>query len=265
VAVLGVFALLLGPASGVSAQEPEGAAGGDAAEADADATERARELFSDGIGHIEEQRWEEAEASFRQAMELRDAPSIRYNLAAVLFELDELTEASVLVRSVLADPETPDNVREPAEELEGRIGDRGGTLRIELAGDTAGVTVAVDEYELPPEDVGEPLAASTGAHTITGTRDGRTVATETAEVAGGEEATVRLEVAPTAETAAAEGLEEEAPEEESASFTAFATDWRFWAVVGGVIVVTVGIALIATSGGVEDPVDGNFEPGVIRW
>jgi tetratricopeptide (TPR) repeat protein len=43
------------------------------------------------------------------------------------------------------------------------------------------------------------------------------------------------------------------------------TDFRVWAVVGGVVVVAAVILIAVAASGTEDPVQGNFEPGVLRW
>ncbi len=194
-----------------SAQEAPAAADDAATEApaaaeDEAATERARELFSEGIGFVEEEQWEPAAERFRAALALKDAPAVRYNLALSLNELGQASEARELVEGVLADPETPPDVRAQAEALASEI----------------------------PEAEGEPAADA---------------------------------AAPSpADVAAAAQPSPEGPVAEPGGGDSLFTDWRLWAVVGGAaILIGVVAVIVATSGGVEDPVEGNFDPGVLRW
>jgi len=228
-------------------------------------TERARALFAEGVELVEQQRWEEAAARFRQTLELKPAPAVRYNLASALYSAGQVTEAEVLVDGVLDDPETDETIRAHAQDLQGVMRDEAGMLRVELAGSASGSTVAVDGYELPENRVGIDVAAAPGAHVVTATRDGREVARQEATVAVGQTTNVRLEVAPAPATTAAAGLAGSADDEPSDP--SMLEDWRLWAAIGAtaaVIVVTV-VLLATTTGGTEDPVEGNFEPGVLRW
>ena len=43
------------------------------------------------------------------------------------------------------------------------------------------------------------------------------------------------------------------------------TDFRLWAVVGGVVVLAAVVLIVVAASGTEDPVQGDFEPGVLRW
>ena len=250
--------------SGEAAEATGGGTGAEAGDEEA-RTERARALFAEGIDLVEQQRWEEAATKFRETLELKPAPAVRYNLASALYSAGQVTEAEVLVDEVLDDPETDQTIRAHAQDLQGVMRDEAGMLRVELAGSASGSTVAIDGYELPANRVGIDVAAAPGAHVVTATRDGREVAREEATVEVGQTTSVRLEVAPAPATTAAAGLEE--PTDDEPSDPSMLEDWRLWAAIGAtaaVIVVTV-VLLATTTGGTEDPVEGNFEPGVLRW
>ena len=68
-----------------------------------ESTTRARTLFAEGVRFASRREFEQAEASFREALALRDAPAIRYNLASVLFEQGEYSEALTHNARVVSD------------------------------------------------------------------------------------------------------------------------------------------------------------------
>ncbi len=219
--------------------------------------ERARTLFTDAVGLVTQQRYPEAEELFREALTLRDSPAIRYNLASVLFEQGEYPEGRALADQVLADATTPDGVREHTRALITQMDERAGHARIEVTGGEA--TVAVDGYAVPELSRDLPLAP--GAHVASASRGEGEVAREQFEIATGEHRVVSLDVS------APEAQEPEPIVEVPAGPAPLEEQWWFWtAIGGGVVVVAVVIGVVAaTSGGVEDPVQGNFEPGVLRW
>src|SRR5687767_2246374 len=78
----------------------------------ADAAERhtdlARTLFAEGVAFVSEGHFEQAEARFREALALHDAPSIRANLASALYEQGEYREALSLAEGVASDTSAPE-------------------------------------------------------------------------------------------------------------------------------------------------------------
>lgn len=261
-AVLAAQDLAPGPPA---AAEPGPEAAEPTADSSEEQTERARQLFSEGIDHVERREWEAAADKFREAQALRDAPAIRYNLASALFEMDELREADALVEGVLADPETPAEVRTHAQTLRTQIRERAGVVTVHLDGASEGVTVQVDGDAIEDDRIGAEMALSPGTHTFVATQGGLEVAREEVTVAAGESREVRLAVAPSPSEAAAAGDPFDEPVEENGE-SSLLGDWRLWAAVGGAVaVVAIVVIAVAASGGVEDPVEGNFEPGVLRW
>lgn len=228
-------------------------------------TERARQLFSEGIGHVERRDWRAAADSFREAQALRDAPAIRYNLASALFELDELREADALVAGVLADPETPEDVRSHAQTLRAQIRERAAMVTVHVDGAGQDVTVQVNGDPIDQDRIGAEMALTPGTHTFVASQGGREVAREEVTVAAADIREVRLAVAPSPMDAAGAGEPFEEPVDEGGE-TSLVGDWRLWAAVGGAVaVIAIVVIAVAASGGVEDPVQGNFEPGVLRW
>lgn len=251
---LAIALLCAAQPSAVSAQD---ALAQDAAER---RTDLARTLFQEGVQLVQEERWEEAEARFRQALENRDAPAVRYNLASVLVEQNELPEAAALIASVLADETTPENIRALATELRTHVDERAGYVRVEVSG-APDPSVALDGYTLPDRSAEVPLAP--GAHVATASRGELELARAELEIATGEHRVVQLdarEPEPEAEAVAEAPVPaHEEPLEEQ---------WWFWTAIGGgvvVVAVVIGVVAATADGGVQSPVQGNFEPGVLRW
>lgn len=231
-----------------------------------DDTERARALFHEGVGLAEQGRYAEAEERFRQALSLRAAPAIEFNLASVLFELNQYVEAADLTDGVLANGETPESVRGPARELLERVAQHVGRLTVTLSGDTDRVAVQLDEVDLAPDRLGVAMRVAAGAHDVVARRDGETVAEQRVDVGAGEESSVDLPIAPAA-AAVAEVAEPVVVAERGPDDGSLVTDWRLWAGVGaGVILLAVIIGVIAASGGgTQKPVQGNYDPPVITF
>lgn len=241
--------------SGAQESGAQDAVAQDAAERRVD---RARTAFADGVALVQTQRFAEAEALFREALALRDAPAIRYNLASVLFEQGEYPEALVHADAALADASAPPAVREPAAALRTQIAERAGYARVELTG--AGAAVAIDGYALRDPAAEIPLAP--GAHEASASRDDRVLARQRFEIATGEHRVVELDTSEPEPIAADVGpIDDAAP-------PPLHEEWWFWTAIGGGVVVValvVGIAVGVSSGGVEQPLAGDFEPGVLRW
>ena len=218
-------------------------------------TDRARSLFAEGVELVAQAQFADAEARFRQALAIRDAPAIRYNLASVLYEQGEYPEAQVENERALAAENVPAAVQTAATELRAHIAERAAYVRFELTGAATGGSISVDDYVLTQPGLEVPL--SPASHTVRVPLQGEEVARREVEVPTGEHRVITLGEA----TPVAEG-----PSEAGRSIDQ--EEW-FWPVVagGGVLVVTivaVSVGVAATSG-TEGPVEGNFTPGVIRW
>ena len=230
---------------------------GTAARADADATTRARTLFGEGVRFTAGHNYVEAEARFREALALRDAPAIRYNLASVLFEQGKYSEAQVHNERVVGDMSAPAEVRESAHQLHVQIADRAGYLRVAEGAVPAGAVVTIDGFTIEAPTLETPVAPGHRTLLITGAT-GEVVFQRELELERGARHILGLELIPRPVVATVETPSRPLDQE----------DW-FWPVVGtgiGVVVVVVVVATVAsTPNQIQEPVPGNFSPGVIRW
>lgn len=243
------------------------AAGGDTAPAGPQSdTDRARAEFALGIACIEQHETRCAIDHFRTALELHDAPAIRYNLASALFELEQYPEAARHVATVLADEEAPEDIRAHTETLHTQLQERGGTLAITVAGSAEGAEVQVDDDTIPPSQRASVIVAP-GTRVVTLVRDDQELARQEVEVTAGRPSTVELVAPPTPEEVAAQADLE--TQDVPASEPAFYEEWPFWVIVGSsaaLITLIVIAAVVATeSAPIEEPVSGNYDPGILRW
>jgi hypothetical protein len=219
---------------------------------DADAA-RARELFSQGVSVAGEHRYADAAALFRQALALRDAPTIRYNLASTLFEEQQYTEAHELATALLALTDLPDSVRTPTEALEQQIANAAALVTFVLPD---GVTGEVQVDDVPVANPSVTTALAPGHHVARAIANGSTVAEWDFDVIAAEHRAVTLVGAGAAEPAATAGSHP------------ITDEWWFWAIVGGGAAVVIGVSIgigIAVDQGNHAPVTGNFTPGIISW
>lgn len=218
---------------------------------DEERAQRARELFTEGVSLAGEHHYAEAAERFRQALTLRDAPTIRYNLASTLFEEREITEAHEIATALLAMSDLPDAVRAPTQALELQINAAGGFVRAELPDGLEAADLTVDDH--PIADPHEEFAVMPGRHTVRAVVDGTPVAQGVVEVGSGVHRTVQLEHVE---------VHEPGPE------GPITDQWWFWTAIGGGVVllgVIIGVAAGVADQNAHAPISGNFSPGVISW
>ncbi len=214
--------------------------------------EQARQLFLQGVEASQDQDWETAASRFEQALDHYRAPTIEYNLASAYLELGRIGEAGDLVASVLANPETDEETRAHAEELDEHIAEQAGTLTVEVDGDAnAGATVAIDGREIPEERVGVPRHETPGTHTVTLTRADASTEEQTVVVTQGSPA--RATFGPPLLGG-----------EDGGGGESIFTDPVFWAVAGGAVLLTVIIIIAAAASGPNE-VGGDYDPAVLRF
>jgi hypothetical protein len=216
-----------------------------------DGREQARQLFSQGVEASQNEDWETAASRFEQALDHYSAPTIEYNLASAYLELGRLGEAGDLVASILANPETDEETRALAEELDTHIGEQAGTLTIEVEGEAnTGATVAIDGRELPEDRVGVPRHESPGTHSVVLTRT---------DASTEEQSVVVTQGSPARATFGPPLL----GSEDGGGGSLF-EDPVFWAVAGGAVLLTVIIIIAAVAAGPNE-VGGDYEPAVLRF
>ena len=243
------------------AQESEAVAAGESP----DRLSEARELFSDGVRYAGDGEFGRAVTAFRRALELHEAPTIRYNLASALFETGQLAEAHAAVEPVIDNAEAPAELRQRAEELRETIRGHSARVTIRLGGQAD--AARLDGRDLTLRDLDAALIVAPGAHSIVGLRGGEEVTTREIDVPAGGQAFVDVSVVPSPAEVAAAAEPALAGDQEAQPSTPLLKDWRLWTAVGGgvVAVVLVVVIVAAASGGGEDPIAGNFEPGLLTW
>ena len=155
--------------------------------ASTDAAKRAaRELADKGYEHYEAGEYALAVVFFRQAESKFHAPSILLMQASAHEKQGQLVEALPLYERVASEPladDAPQEFRDAQAEAKAtleRVRVRIATLKIVLKGMTPDkVTVTIDDVEIPPEKVLQPIPANPGTRriqaTIGGDESGRAV------------------------------------------------------------------------------------------
>ncbi len=216
------------------------------AESDAERTARARSLFEEGVAHADAAEWREAARKFREAVALRDAPAVRYNLASALVALGEYAEAESIARALGDDPATPPDLRDRARELLGQIAENAGRLEVQLRGATRGVTVRIDGEAADASQVLHEFSLEPRGYTVVIERDGREIERREVAVERGRTADVSITVAPSPEETAAAAQEAE-PTDEGSSDADVTKSWVFWTAVGGAVVMAILLAVVAAN------------------
>lgn len=235
-----------------SESAPDAAA--EEAEEAVDPRVQARALFAEGVAAMGEEDWSLAASKFEDALLLHSAPSIEYNLASAYLELGRIGEAGDLAASVAANPAADEELQAHARDLEAQIGERAGTLTIEVSGgENTGARVSVDDYTLPQERIGVARYEAPGDHQVVIHRgDGST-----------EERSVSVtQGAPERVTFGAPLLQGGPDSDDDGGVLSSHLFWGLVATGVAVILITI-IAVAATSG--TDSVGGDYEPAVLRF
>lgn len=265
-AVLAFTCVLATPATVLAQRRTEAASPTD--------TARARTLFRQGLSLADRGRWSEAARRFEEALALRPAAPIRYNLAAAFVELGRPVDAGTQLDLVLADTDTSQELRTQAIQLLGTVSAQTARLAVRLVGapgSMTGVTVRVDDRDIAASDLGSAIRVQPGAFVAVALRDGREIGRAEGTVALGESAEVSIEVVPSPAQVAASSTSRERRDSAVAPTTSSSDDagssWPVMVGVGiGAAALVAGIVIVAVVAGrgVEEPVSGDLEPGVLR-
>ncbi|MEM9319022.1 MAG: tetratricopeptide repeat protein [Pseudomonadota bacterium] len=186
------LALAVGVAAAPALAQPEGPVIG----SEQAVSEQARTLFQQGLGFADRGDWERAVERFRHALELRDTPNVRYNLAQSLAQMGRLVEALEELDRVLSFESASDDVREAATSLKADLQPRLGHLLIRVNEELEGSQVTIDGRPIgsprPPGNV----ATDPGVRVVRLLRDAEELDVEEVDVPEGGEASVVLEVPP---------------------------------------------------------------------
>lgn len=228
----------------------------------ADATERARQLFAEALALADAGDWERAVHRFRSAIELRDAPTIRYNLASSLAHLDRLLPALAELDHVDASAESTPELRAQAAALRATITPRLGRLRVEIRGDPVGTHVTVDGA--PWEHIGVVAPSNPGIVVVRLWRGENELDREEVDVPDGGEASAVVVVPPPLVESAEGGAAPEVLEAPSASGDdglAIGLGVAIGVVVAAAAAILTGVLV---AGSAPQPSAGDFSPAVLR-
>ena len=164
-----------------------------------DASAFAQQLFTSGVAHYDEGEYAAALEDFRGSVSLYGSPNTRLYLGRTYRELGNLTEAiSELERAAreaadraATDPRyerTRDTARTESAELVARVG----RIAFVAADVPPGARVTVGGVEVPTAAIGSPIRVMPGAVEIVIEAEGYETVRRSAEVTGGETASVEL-------------------------------------------------------------------------
>lgn len=246
--------LVLSPAASAQRRpRPQPAQGADASAAP-DATERARQLFEQGLASMERERWDEARLLFEEAWSLAPRPSILVNLGTAQRQSGRLVEARESYRTFLD--------RFPTHELAAQtqrslleVETLMPQLTIHVEGLEEGDEVFLDETPVEALDV--PFAANPGLRQVSLWRGGRSLQSVRVrvELEGDEEVFLRaVDIAPSSVAAATVVGEGTAPGTTTPTPSGSDdTGLVVGLVIGAVLLVAGGVTLGVVLGTQEGP------------
>ena len=161
-----------------------------AQEGDDARNETARQLFQSGLEQGQAGRWADAEERFAQALELRWAGPIAYNLAHARVELGRLVDAlDILDEILVSNDEIDAAVRRASVELRDGVLGRVARITVQMDGAADGVEITIDGK---PVQADQAIVVDPGAHRVLARLEGAVVGRASPELAEGESTTVVL-------------------------------------------------------------------------
>lgn len=221
-------------------------------------TQRARELFAEALEHADAGDWDRSAHRLEQALELRDAASIRFNLGIALSHVGRLREAIEHLERAIEAEDADDAVRSGAQERLAEVRRRIGHLRVDVNGEAGDAVVTVDGEPWP--DLGIFRLADPGIREVRLMLGAQVIGSEDADVPEGGEASVTLDVDPSAMTASpAEGAEDEGGGSDDGVIAGVLIGVLVALAAGGVV---AGFLIADETG--PQPSMGDFDPPVLR-
>lgn len=274
---LGVIVVcdVLMPVATARAQEPAQEPVESATGVQEGSLEEARQLFEQGLAHVEAAEWALAEQTFRRVLAIRSSPVVAYNLASALAQLGRLIESAELLRLVVRDPAVDAAIRDPAQQLLAQIEPRIGSLTVRVHGDTEGVILHLGDRMLGQGELVQAISVDPGLHVVFAEKNGERVAAEEVRVGG--DAPLKAEVTfdlrekeppPPPVDLRVKQLPSEhtSPEPRDDDDSAWSSPW-LWTGAGAVIVAGVVVAVLVATGGettTADPIGGDTDPPIVR-
>jgi hypothetical protein len=160
-----------------------------------DATERARASFYQGVELYKEGSYEAALAEFQKAYDTSPSYRILYNIAQSYFQLRDYASSYRTLKDYVerAGDELTAERRAQVDELNRKLEKRIAYLEIVCNLDDA--DIRVDDISVGKSPLAAAVLVNAGPRRISAVRPGYAVATRAVTVAGGEQATVLVELA----------------------------------------------------------------------
>lgn len=198
-----------------------------------DAIARARAHYERGVALFDEEQFTAALAEFEAAYAISHRPALLFNIGQIQARLGHAVESADALEAYL------EQVAEvPAERralVEAEIAtQRGRIVSVTVTADVDGAMVSLDDVDRGTTPLPAPLRVSAGEHLLRVSADGHETSQQRFRVAGGEERALSIDLVRLAGARAGGGA---AP---------FPTITVIGAAVGGLGLVTFGIAGIAT-------------------
>ncbi|APR78519.1 Dihydrolipoamide acetyltransferase [Minicystis rosea] len=153
-------------------------------------TDKARQLYEDGLAAIQKSKWLEARASLLAAWSLAKHWQIAANLAGCELELGKFREAAEHARFYLQN--APADRRAKAELLLERAKPKIGVITVDA--EPAGADVHLDGVLVGQAPLRDPLYVDPGEHVLLVRASGRPDVTQRVSVIGGQSKTIPLKV-----------------------------------------------------------------------
>lgn len=218
----------------------------------------ARQHYSEGVAHSGAQRWEDARAAFQRAYDVAPFAPVVYNLATAQAQTGRLVEAAESYRRFLRRCSSREDasLRADAEELLSGVEPRIGRLSIQLERFApSSDAIVIDDVELSDAIVGSEIPFNPGAHELTVTRGGETIATErfTVPVGGRHVLTVAL---PEGGGAAIDPVTGGGGGDDTGVIIGVTVGL----LAAAAIAVTIVLVVVLGGGASQEPVDGDLGP-----
>jgi hypothetical protein len=237
--------------------------------------ERARVLFKQGVELARVRDFVSAAARFREALALRSAPAVQYNLAAALSQLGKHVEAYNLCQQIIRNTEAPADVQAPSRELMEDIAPQTARLTVLASVGDGTPDIAVDGEPLPADELGIARALSPGVHRVTAERNHERFFEREVSIPLGTAALVNVSLIVTESVVVQKQLVEVArsePRKDNGADDSATRKRRrrIWSAVAASVVavgagVAVALVLSKPEPSTEAPVAGSLSPGVLTW
>lgn len=157
----------------------------------------ADEHFRHGVALFKENNYRAALVEFQRAYEIDPKFQVLYNIGESQYQLQDYASALKTFERYLAEGGAKIGVKRKKDVEAEIVTLKGRVATIEVAVNEPGAIVAIDDVEIGKSPL-EPITVSAGRRKITASLSGRVPVTQVVDVAGGDQKTIRLEIAPLA-------------------------------------------------------------------